>query len=211
MDAAFWDERYRAAELIWGAQPNRFVEAELGSLTGGTALDLACGEGRNAIWLASRGWQVTAVDFSALGIDKARELEASLGSGAPVTWIVADVLTYRPSQQFDLVLLAYLQLPAAQRRQVVRSAVGALAQNGILLVVAHDLSNIAHGTGGPQDLAVLYTAEDLRADIGASAELVIDTAGVVTREVAGAQRPARDVLLRAHRALQAAVHPLAEG
>ena len=79
MDEAGWDERYAAAELIWTAEPNRFVVAELTGLPPGRALDLGAGEGRNAIWLAEQGWDVTAVDFSAVGLDKGRAVAARRG------------------------------------------------------------------------------------------------------------------------------------
>src|SRR5207244_12631949 len=88
MDATAWDERYRSAELVWGVRPNRWVERELADLPPGRALDLACGEGRNALWLAARGWQVTAVDFSAVALDKARALE-SQQSSPPAAWMRA--------------------------------------------------------------------------------------------------------------------------
>src|SRR4051812_9854296 len=96
MDAAAWDERYAAAELGWSASPNRFVAAELADLSPGRALDLAAGEGRNALWLAERGWQVTAVDFSRVGLEKARALQRRHPRGAQlqVEWVHADVLTY---------------------------------------------------------------------------------------------------------------------
>jgi ubiquinone/menaquinone biosynthesis C-methylase UbiE len=74
VDSQEWDRRYAAAELVWTAEPNRFAVAELQDLPPGRALDVAAGEGRNAVWLASRGWQVTAVDFSAAGLDKGRRL-----------------------------------------------------------------------------------------------------------------------------------------
>ncbi len=74
MDRNAWDERYAGDELVWSAQPNRFLVAEVETLPPGRALDLACGEGRNAVWLAERGWDVTGVDFSNAGIDKARRL-----------------------------------------------------------------------------------------------------------------------------------------
>ncbi len=70
MDSRAWDERYAASELVWSSTPNQFVAAEVADLTPGRALDLAAGEGRNALWLAERGWQVTAVDFSLVGLDK---------------------------------------------------------------------------------------------------------------------------------------------
>lgn len=81
---AHWDERYGTAELIWKADPNRFLVEELEGLAPGRALDIACGEGRNAIWLASMGWEVTGVDFSAVGLAKARSgMRQSVGCGPP--------------------------------------------------------------------------------------------------------------------------------
>src|SRR5664279_2220266 len=117
MDASSWDERYRADGLVWGQPPNRWVVEELSGAMPGRALDLACGEGRNALWLAAQGWQVTGVDFSAMAISKARELDAH----RLVTWVEADATRYR-CDPIELALLCYLQLPAAQRRLAVRAA-----------------------------------------------------------------------------------------
>jgi SAM-dependent methyltransferase len=199
MDAAGWDARYREHDLVWGIQPNRWVEQELATEPPGTALDLACGEGRNALWLAELGWNVTAVDFSAVAIEKARALA---GSGRrPVTWVVADALTYQAAEPVDLALLCYLQLPPDERRTAVRAAAASLAPGGTLLVIAHDSANLTEGTGGPQDATVLYTAEDVRGDL-AGTEVVVTRAEAVYRPVDGAPRPAIDVLLRARRNLQ---------
>src|ERR1700754_3536553 len=98
MDADAWDERYAATELVWSAGPNRFVEEECADLQPGRALDLAAGEGRNALWLAERGWSATAVDFSAVALDRARSLAGQrLGEHAgTVTLIRADVRDYVP-------------------------------------------------------------------------------------------------------------------
>jgi ubiquinone/menaquinone biosynthesis C-methylase UbiE len=116
MDAAGWDARYSKRELVWGSQPNRFVAAELTGLGPGRALDVACGEGRNAIWLASRGWNATGVDFSSTGIDRARQLAADAGVGERVEFVVGDVVAGPlPAGGFDAVVVAYLQLPAAGR------------------------------------------------------------------------------------------------
>ncbi len=82
MDAAGWNERYAGTDLVWSAGPNAFVEQICSSLTPGTALDLAAGEGRNALWLAELGWEVTAVDFSSVGLEKARRAAAA-SRGAP--------------------------------------------------------------------------------------------------------------------------------
>ena len=158
VSSAEWDSRYAGTELIWTAEPNRFVEAELRDLPPGRALDIGAGEGRNAVWLASRGWQVTAVDFSAVGLDKGRRLAAS--RGISVDWVHADVRSYQPGAgAFQLVLIAYLQLLAAELTGVLRGAVRALGPGGTLLVVGHDVDNLTEGAGGPQDPAVLYTPE----------------------------------------------------
>ncbi len=196
-----WDDRYRASGLVWGAGANRWVEQETADLAPGRALDLACGEGRNALWLAERGWRVTGVDFSPVAICKAVQTEAASGPRpAPVAWMCADATTFRADGQFDLVLIIYLHVPPLERRAALAGAVAALAPGGVLLVIGHDASNIEHGTGGPQNPDVLYTAADLAFDLAAlDRTLVVDSAVSVHREVTGADRPAIDALLRAHR------------
>lgn len=161
MDARDWDERYAARELIWSAEPNVFVARECADLTPGRAVDLAAGEGRNAIWLARQGWDVTAVDWSGVGLDKGRQLAGDTA----LTWQQADATTWRAEPSFDLAVLAYLQLPAEQRAAAVRNAFDALAPGGTFLLVAHDTTNLTEGSGGPQDPSVLYTAEDVVADL----------------------------------------------
>jgi SAM-dependent methyltransferase len=198
VDATIWDERYASSALVWGAGPNRWVAQELADLAPGRALDLACGEGRNAIWLAGRGWQVTGVDFSAVGLDKAAQLEQQVGVTQPVDWRRADVVGYQHDGPVELALLCYLQVVPDQRRTVVRNAAAALAPGGVLLVIAHDSTNIAEGTGGPQDPSVLFTAADVTADLDGTG-LAVDRAEAVRRPVEGAPRPAIDVLFRAHR------------
>jgi len=203
MDSAEWDARYAAADLVWTAAPNRWVEAELADLPPGRALDLACGEGRNALWLAGRGWQVTAVDFSSVALAKGRHAAQAAGDGRAdrIEWVEADLLAYQPAEGgYDAVLLAYLQLAADQRRVVVSRAATALAEGGSVLVVAHEAANLTRGVGGPPDPAVLYTADDVRADLGASGvPLRIDRAEQVLRPVDGQPRPAIDLLVRAAR------------
>src|SRR5579862_504174 len=105
VDSRRWDERYAGAEFEWTRQPNQWVAAELAELPPGHALDLAAGEGRNSVWLAERGWQVTAVDFSRVGLEKGRKLSAARGViEDQVTWIVADLSDYQPEPgAFDLV------------------------------------------------------------------------------------------------------------
>ena len=122
----------------------------------------------NALWLAEQGWQVTAVDFSAVGLDKGRRVLAAheRARDLHVDWVHHDVLTYDPGPVgYDLALLAYLQLPAEERRTAVRVGYAALAVGGHMVVVAHDSTNLTEGTGGPQDPAVLYTAEEVLGDL----------------------------------------------
>jgi SAM-dependent methyltransferase len=191
MDASDWDRRYAGAELVWSASANRFVVAELAALPPGHAVDVAAGEGRNALWLASRGWEVTAVDFSAVAVAKARALEErhSPGHAPRVRWVVADVTEHDlGSEVFDLGVIGYLQLPTPSRGEAVRRAFGSLRAGGTLLVVAHDSSNLIEGVGGPQDAAVLYTAEDVLADLDGERFDVV-RAERVTRPVTDPDRP----------------------
>jgi SAM-dependent methyltransferase len=169
MDAAGWDERYAATELVWSAEPNRFVAEVCADLPPGRALDLGAGEGRNAIWLASRGWTVTATDFSRVGLDKGRRLAQEVTEQASVAdrvaWVVADATSTDWPAEYDLVVVAYLQLVETERRAAVRRAFHALQPGGRFVWVAHDSSNLTHGTGGPPDPAVLMTAEDVLIDL----------------------------------------------
>jgi len=203
MAAGQWDERYAGSELIWGAGANRWVAQHTATLNPGRAVDLACGEGRNAVYLAERGWHVVGVDFSAVAIDKARQLEQSRADGGaahpPVRWVCADVTDYHPDP-IDLALLVYLHLRPPARQAVLTAAVAALAPGGTVLVVGHNTRNIAEGTGGPQDPGLLYTAADIVTDLaGIAPELVVDSATEPLREVPGADRPAIDTVVRAHR------------
>jgi SAM-dependent methyltransferase len=196
-EQAAWDERYSGADLVWGAGPNRFVEDELASLAPGRAVDLGSGEGRNAIWLAERGWRVTAVDFSAAGLARAARLAAE--RGASVDWVQADLLTWEPAPGgHDLVLIAYLHLPSAGLVRVFRAAAAAVAPGGTLLVVGHDRENLARGYGGPQDPSRLYTSALITAGLDG---LDIVRAGQVLRPVrsSGGERIAIDTLVRAER------------
>jgi SAM-dependent methyltransferase len=196
MTAADWDARYRGSELVWGAAPNRWVERETADLLPGRVLDIACGEGRNSIWLARRGWQVTAVDFSAEALGKARRLD---DSGA-VSWHHGDATALDEAAGYDLVLVVYLQLPEPDRSAALTAAWRAVAPGGTLLVVAHDSRNLTDGTGGPQDPACLYSAADVAALLDASEPRpLVELCTEVLRPVDGAHRPAIDALLRARR------------
>lgn len=184
MDVAAWDARYAATAQVWSAEPNVFVAQACGDLPPGRAADVACGEGRNAVWLAERGWSVTALDFSAVAVHKTRALAERRGLVDRVAARVDDATRWEADGPVDLAVLCYLQLPAPARGEAVRRAFAQLAPGGTLLVVAHDSTNLAEGTGGPQDPAVLYRAEDVLADLGPAAYDVVHAARVA-RTVGG--------------------------
>jgi SAM-dependent methyltransferase len=201
VDSQQWDERYSGAEFEWTTRPNQFVAAELADLPPGRALDLAAGEGRNTVWLAERGWRVTAVDFSRVGLEKGRKLGTARGvNDRQVDWIVADLRDYEPEHgAFDLVLIAYVQVSPDLRRKVLADAADALAPGGTVFVIGHDVTNLTEGVGGPQDPEVLYTPEAVRSELPGlrvvRAERVRRT---VERE--GGPATAIDTLVRAVRA-----------
>ena len=180
MDAEAWDERYAATELVWSAGPNQFVEAECADLPPGRALDLAAGEGRNAIWLARHGWRVTAVDFSRVALEKGREVAGDVD----VEWVCRrrDRLGARRRRTTSRSWPTSSS-STDERGAAVRNAFASLAPGGTLLVVAHDSSNLTEGHGGPQDASVLYTADDVLGDLDGAAYDVV-RADRVERRVA---------------------------
>ena len=159
-----WNRRYAEEELFWSGEPNRFLVEEVVDLPPGRAIDLAAGEGRNAIWLAERGWRTTAVDFAETGLDKGRRIAAE--HGIEIDWIQADLLEFDLGGAcFDLVLLFYLQIPWDEMRIVLGRAAKAVAPGGTFLLVGHDRSNLKQGHGGPSSEKVLYTADDVAGEL----------------------------------------------
>ena len=197
MERGDWNKRYDTADLLWKAAPNRLLVAEVDGLQPGRALDAGCGEGRNAVWLAEQGWQVTGVDFSDVAIDKARRVGQE--RGAAVDWVVADLRDYEPDRAgYDLVVVLYLHLPAADRRTVLRRCAAALGEGSSLVVIGHDSTNIADGYGGPQDSDLLFSPEDVVADVADVDGVTVVRAERVAREVPtdAGPRTAIDALVR---------------
>jgi SAM-dependent methyltransferase len=165
MDRADWNRRYASQELFWSGEPNLFLVQEVADLPPGRAIDLAAGEGRNAIWLTERGWRTTAVDFAESGLEKGRRIATE--RGLEVNWVPADLLEFDPGEGcFDLVLLFYLQVPWNEMRTVLGRAARSVAPGGTFLLVGHDRSNLQHGHGGPRSEKVLYTPEAVAAELG---------------------------------------------
>lgn len=198
MDAETWNQRYADAELVWSAGPNLFVEQLCRDLTPGRSIDLAAGEGRNAIWLAEQGWDSTAVDYSDVAIDKARQIADR--RGVTITTEVADLTEYVPTPAgYDLVLVAYLQIPGDQMDPILRKAAAAVAPGGTFLLVCHDRENLEHGYGGPQHPDVLTSPDQVVAALGD--DLVVERSEVAERHVqtADGERVALDTLVLARR------------
>jgi SAM-dependent methyltransferase len=193
MDVQDWDDRYAAAQQ-WSEAPNALASDLLSDRPPGRALDVAAGEGRMALWLASRGWTVTALDFSAVGLDRGRRRAHDLG--LQIDWQVADATSADFGEQaFDLVLVLYLHLPRAQMPAVLARCARAVAPGGVLLALGHDRDNLTRGVGGPPDVDVLYDVDLLREG---AAELRVRRAEQVERAVG--DQTAIDTLLMAVRA-----------
>jgi SAM-dependent methyltransferase len=190
-----WDARYAAVENLWASKPNRFLVAEAADLAPGRALDLACGEGQNAIWLASLGWNVLGVDYSQVAVAKAAARAER--DGVAARFVCADLVEYEPDREaFDLVLVLYLHIPSTQRASVHAKASAALAPHGTFVLLGHDRTNLTDGVGGPSDPDILYTAEAIAAELPG---LVIEKATTVLRDVDGEERDAIDTIVRARR------------
>lgn len=191
---ALWDERHAARQPIESFEPDPTLVDEIGSLRPGRALDLGAGDGRNAIWLAIQGWQVTAVDFSQVALDRGRALAST--SGVRVEWQLADLLEWSPgASRFDLVTLFFIHLPSDERRDVYARAAAAVAPGGTLLIVGHDRTNLVDGVGGPQDPTVLFTPGEVAADL---AGFRVDRADVARRRDLDGDGPI-DAIVRAVR------------
>ena len=160
MEREDWNRRWHERGLHCHDDPSDILAAELASLAPGRALDLGCGAGRSAIWLAERGWRVTGVDFADAALGLARE------RGSDIDWVLADLREYKPEPgAFDLVLVLYMHLPPGERRTLLAGAVSALAPGGTLLVAGHDMENLGTGTPGPSRPEVLYTPETIAAEL----------------------------------------------
>jgi len=157
----FWDDRYREDSHIWSGNPNVVLVREVADLPPGTALDLGCGEGADAVWLAGRGWQVTAVDISEVALDRARARAAEAGLGDRIDWQRHDLGASFPAGTFDLVSAQFLHsrgdLP---REKVLRAAATAVNRGGVLLIEGHaDFGPFGHRAQDHGDIRFPTPAE----------------------------------------------------
>lgn len=162
---AFWNERYEQAEYIYGTQPNVFFARELSRLVPGRLLLPAEGEGRNAVFAATKGWQVQAVDFSAAGKEKARQLARQ--HHVTIDYEVANAVTFAyPKNSFDAVGLIYAHFNEADRQVLFPRLIDALVPGGKMIMEVFHTSQLGRSSGGPKTENLLYTAEDLRNLLG---------------------------------------------
>ena len=190
-----WDKRYASVENLWATKPNRFLVSEVADLTPGSALDLACGEGQNAIWLATLGWEVTGVDYSEVAIAKA-EARAER-DGVQADFVCADLVVVRArGRRIRPRARPLPPHPQGERREVLESAAAALAPGGTFFLLGHDSTNLADGVGGPSDPAILYTPDDIAHELPG---LEIEKAERVRRDVRGEERDAIDAMVTARR------------
>lgn len=198
--ASAWDKRYSEAEMVWSLEPNEFVVEYLSDLPVGKMLDLGGGEGRNALWFASRGWHVENSDFSQVAVDKflqraEREGLTELCTGTAVDATNPESCVTKP---VDLAVMAYLQIPAADLAAAIATAAKSLRPSGTLFGVWHARENLEHGFGGPPSPEMLPTHAELHEACDAVG-LSVHTLTLRDRFFisGGQERKAIDVVLKA--------------
>ena len=162
-DEASWEERYGSSDRVWSGRPNAQLIAEASGLAPGTALDVGCGEGADAIWMASRGWRVTAVDFATTALRRAAAHAEADGAdvAARIDWVHADLRSWTPPEGFDLVSAQYMHLPPVERRDLFTRLAAAVAPGGTLLIVGHDISDIEAGAHRPDMPEMFFTVDEV--------------------------------------------------
>jgi len=183
-DEAYWEERYRTAPAVWSGEPNRQLVAETADLPPGTALDVGSGEGADAVWLAGRGWRVTAVDFARTALERGARAAAAAGVADRIEWVQADLRSWTPPERYDLVSAQFFHLAPPERAVVFAGLAAAVAPGGRLLLVGHDVSDLESGAHRPHAPERFFTAGEVAASL--------DPAEWEVVTVATRRRPALD-------------------
>jgi SAM-dependent methyltransferase len=162
VDETFWDGMYRRHAAVWSGDPNPQLVTEVSDLRPGSALDVGCGEGADAVWLAERGWRVTAVDISSVALERARAAEVGADVARRIEWVHADLVGGAPpAASYDLVSAQFMQLPPAPRAVLFRRLAAAVKPRGTLLIVGHHPSDLQTTARRPPLPELLYTAADV--------------------------------------------------
>jgi SAM-dependent methyltransferase len=172
---AVWDQRYAERGALWSGQPNPQLVAEADRLPAGTALDAGCGEGADAIWLAERGWQVTAVDISTVALRRGAAHAAELGAelAGRITWQQQDLLTWGPPQRYDLVSAQFMQLPSERRAAFFARLGAGVAPGGTLLIVGHSPTDLNTTVPRPPLPELFFTATEVAATFDPSVWTIV--------------------------------------
>jgi len=160
----FWDERYRSKSELWSGEPNAHLVSQASELSPGTALDVGSGEGADAIWLAERGWQVTAVDVSTVALSRGATRASEVGADVArrIDWLHEDVLTWSPDpMSFDLVSAQFMHLPERPRKSLFQRLAGSVAPGGTLLLVGHHPSDLQTTVPRPPMPELFFTASEI--------------------------------------------------
>ena len=178
-DEAFWDERYRTSPHVWSGNPNPQLVAEIASLVPGRALDVGCGEGADAVWLAQRGWDVVAADISSVALERgarhARDSDPVVS--ARIEWRQADLVANPPeADAFDLVSAQFMQLPPEQRIRLFGALAASVRAGGTLIVVGHHPSDLASGVRRPPMPELFYSADEVAGLLDDSWAVVVNEA-----------------------------------
>ena len=197
--AAAWDERYAAADRVWSGEPNRRLVEQARDLAPGTVLDVGCGEGADAVWLARQGWWVTAGDVSTVGLRRAAD-HAPADLADRIVWRPLDVFAWDLDAVFDLVTAHFVLHMAPEHRAVVLPRlVGAVAPGGRLLLVNHDPSDLTSGVPRPPEPALFPSVDDLVGGLGPGWEVETAAAQPRTQTYEGRDHTVHDAVVRARR------------
>lgn len=160
MSKEFWDQRFSDTEFVYGKEPNQFYKEQIDKLPKGKILLPGDGEGRNSVYAASIGWQADAFDFSSSARNKALKLAAE--RKVNIIYTLSEFIQYNyPENYYDVVALIFIHLPKTERKIIYRSCVNSLKQNGRIILEAFNKNQLGKSSGGPQDLELLYSKEEI--------------------------------------------------
>jgi SAM-dependent methyltransferase len=203
-DEDSWDELYRSSSHIWSGRPNPQLVAEMAAVAPGRALDVGCGEGADAVWLARGGWEVVATDISSVALGRAARhaREAGPAVAARIEWRHVDLLAHPPEpESFDLVSAQFMQLPPEPRNRLFAALAASVRAGGTLLVVGHHPSHLPAGAERPPEPDRFYAADEIAGLLDASWTVVVNEARPRTATTAaGVDATVHDAVLLATRA-----------